>query len=99
MLDRVKNGMVLGFFANDVPAAVHSAAGEPEHGEIARLGAAAGENDFVRLGANQSGDFVARIVDCGARVATSPVDTGWITEMLTEVRQHRFAGWIAKRGR
>src|SRR5438477_7384519 len=78
-------------------AAVQSAAGKTEHGQIARFCSAACENDFVRLGVNERGDFVARVVDRGARVASGPVNTGWITEMLTEVRQHRFAGSFAKR--
>src|SRR6266446_6175337 len=74
-------------------AAVYSAAGKTEHGQIARFCSAACENDFVRLGVNERRDFVARVVDAGARVASGPVNTGWITEMLTEVGQHRFAGW------
>src|SRR6266446_2459006 len=97
MLDRMEHGVMFGFVGDDMTAAVYSAAGKTEHGQIARFCSAACENDFVRLGVNEGRDFVARVVDRGARVATSPVDTGWITEMLTEIRQHRFAGWIAKR--
>src|SRR2546422_11595528 len=97
MLDRMEHGVMFGFVGDDVAAAVHSASGESEHGQIARFCSAACENDFVRLGVNERRDFVARVVDAGARVASGPVNTGWITEMLTEVRQHRFAGWIAKR--
>src|SRR6266568_7838516 len=79
-------------------AAVYSAAGKTEHGQIARFCSATCENDFVRLSVNERRDFVARVVDGGARVTSSPMDTGWITEMLTEVRQHRFARGVAKRG-
>src|SRR5207253_6817555 len=79
-------------------AAVQSASRESEHGQIARFCSAACENDFVRLGVNERRDFIARVVDRGARVSSSSVNTGWITEMLTEVRQHRFSGSFAKRG-
>src|SRR6266446_10823840 len=98
MLDRMEHGVMFGFVGDDMTAAVYSAAGKTEHGQIARFCSAACENDFVRLGVNEGRDFVARVVDRGARVAAGPVNTGWITEMLTEVGQHRFAGRIAKRG-
>ncbi len=98
MLDRMEHSVMFGFVGDDVAAAVHSASGESEHGQIARFCSAACENDFVRLGVNERRDFVARIVDAGARVASGPVNNGWITEMLIEVGQHRFAGCIAERG-
>src|SRR6266478_5714445 len=98
MLDRMEDGVMFGFVGDDVAAAVHSASGESEHGQIARFCSAACENDFVRLGVNERRDFVARVVDAGARIASGPVNTGWITEMLTAVGQHRFAGCIAERG-
>src|SRR5439155_2223338 len=97
MLDRVEDGMMLGLVRDDVTAAVHSASRESEHRQIASFCPAACENDFVRLGVNERGDFVARVVDRRARVPSGSVDTRWITEMLTEVRQHRLACWIAQR--
>src|ERR1700731_4517296 len=97
MLNGGEDGVMLGFVGNDVPAALHSASGEPEHSEIARFRSAAGENNLVRLGVNQRCDFVARVVDRGPRVASSAMNTGWITEMLTEIWQHRFARGVAKR--
>src|SRR6202022_1574302 len=96
MLDRVQDRVMFGFVGDDMAATFHSAAREPEHGQIARFRSAAGENDFVWLGVNKRSNFVARVVDRRARVASGPVDTGWIPEMLTEVRQHRFARCVAK---
>src|SRR5207253_5768531 len=98
MLDLVEDGMMLGLVRDDVTTAVHLASRESEHRQIASFCPAAGENDFVRLGVKQRGDFIARVIDRGARVSSSSVNTGWITEMLTEVRQHRFSGSFAKRG-
>ena len=92
------NLAVLGLVRDDVTTAVHLASRESEHRQIASFCPAAGENDFVRLGVKQRGDFVARVVDRRARVPSGSVDTRWITEMLTEVRQHRFSGSFAKRG-
>src|SRR5437870_9727003 len=100
MFDRMKHGMMFRFFADDMTAAVHSAAGESEHGQVARFGPTAGENDFVRLGVKQRGDFIARIIDRCSRVTPGAMNTRRIPKMLTEIRQHRFARGIAKwRGR
>ena len=75
MLDCMKHRMMLGFFANDVARAIHLTTRESEHSEIARFSSAAGENDFVWLGFDKRGDFVARVIDRSPRIAPCAMNT------------------------
>ena len=43
----------------------------------------------------QCAELVARIVNGRARFAAGGVDTGWIAEMATEIRQHRLPRYVA----
>ena len=78
-------------------AAGHRASRQSKHGEIARLRSAARENQFVAFGAEKLGEFIARIIDGRARLASRRMYTRWISKMSIEVREHRLACLIAKR--
>src|SRR4030095_15158440 len=75
MLDRMKDCVMLGLFADDVAAAtIRLASRETEDGEIARFGSTAGETDFVWLHFQERGDFVARVIHTCPRVAPSAMN-------------------------
>src|SRR4030095_11326311 len=80
----VKHRVVLGRAGDYVSAAGRALPGEPEDGEIVRLGAAAGEDDFVRLCAEQGSDGVARIIDGGSRLTSRGVNARFIPRKLLE---------------
>src|SRR5215471_9609168 len=89
--------MMLGLFANEMATAIHLAAREAEHGQIARFRSAPGENDFVRLGLDQRRDFVASIINRSACVPSGAMNTRGIPKMFAEVRLHRSARGMAHR--
>ena len=100
MFERVQDRVVLGAATDHVSAARRSTSCQAKHSEIARLGSAAGENQFMRRGAQKCGQLVARIIDCRARLAPGCVNARRISKMSIQVRQHCRARLIAHwRGR
>ena len=97
MLHRMQDGVMLGRTANKMPPAFPLAPRQPEHGEIIRLRAAAGEDQFAGLGAQQCSERVARVIDRGARFPPGGVHAGGVAEMFVEIRPHRVARRRAER--
>ena len=84
MLDCIEHGVMFNLVDNVSPLFDLTAlsrrvcpgadrARETEHGEIARFGSTACENNFMRLRSNQIGDFIACIIDRGARNSSGGV--------------------------
>src|SRR5438105_11662516 len=69
---------------------------EAEQSEVVRLGAAAGEDQFVRLHFQECGKLIARVINRGARLAAGAMNTRWIAEMFFQIRPHRPPGWLAE---
>jgi hypothetical protein len=61
-----------------------------EHRHVVALGAAAGEDHFVRVAAGHSRDDVAGLVDRLARLSSEAVRARRVGVLLGEVRQHRL---------
>lgn len=84
-------------FATDQVFSGRSTSCQSENSEITRLGPAAGENNFVGFGLKKPGNFVARIVDRGACLASRCVNTRGISKMPVEIGEHHSACVIAHR--
>ncbi len=97
MLEGMEHRVMLRAPANQVPPALAPAARETEHGEVVRLRAAAGEDELVRLRAEQLREVIARIIDRRARDAPGGMDAGSVAEVLLEIRRHRRARGRAER--
>src|SRR5437762_7751149 len=65
-------------------------AGQAEQGEVVRLRGATGEDDLVRIGAEESRGLVARVFQRLARTPARPVSAGRIAVDLREERPHGF---------
>ena len=63
------------------------AADDAEDGEIVGFGAAAGEDDFAGLGAEQRGDGFARVSTAAGRAGPRN-ESSWRCRSLGEIRQH-----------
>ena len=61
--ERIEHGLVLGRDADEMVAAAALALGDAADGEVVALGGAAGEDDFLGVGADRRGDRFARRVD------------------------------------
>ena len=87
----VDHRLVLGDAGDDVIALLAIHLGDALDREVVRLGRAAREDDFLRVGANQVGDLFAGLLD---RLFGLPskrmVAARRIAEVLGEVRQHRL---------
>ena len=67
--------------------------------DVARLGAAAGEGDFVSARADQRGDLCARVLDRIMRAPPRGMCGGRVAEFLAQERQHGVEhGRIDRRG-
>src|SRR5207302_7149024 len=89
--------MVLGFVRNRMSAARPRTFRQSKHREIARLSPTTRKNYFVRLDVEKRGNFVSRIINRRARLASGHVNARWISEMPAQVRQHRVSRFIAER--
>ena len=88
---------MFGFVRDDVASARRGTSRQTEHGEIARLGATARENDFVRFDLEQGAEFVARIINCRSGLTSGRMHARWISKMLLQIGQHRLPRCIAQR--
>src|SRR2546423_5885044 len=98
MFEGVQDRVMLGAIADQMLSVRRAAARETKQREIARLGAAAGENQFVRLHLEQGGEAVARLIDRRARLTPSAMDARRISKMLLEIGLHGTPGRRTERG-
>ena len=61
---------------------------DAEDRQIVGLGAAARENDLLRLGVEKLRHLPARALDTGARVLSEGVNAGRVAVVVFEIRQH-----------
>ena len=61
-----------------------------QDGHRGAFGAAAGKNDFVGSGANQSGDPFPRLIHGLANTSPGSVNAGGIREALLQIGEHRL---------
>lgn len=99
-LKRVQHRMMFGRASDDVfPTPIRrTSPSEAEDCEIVGLGAAAGENDLVRLCAQESGELIAGIVNRRASPASSGVDGRRVSMKLVQKRPHRREDFWGKWG-
>ena len=88
--ERIEHGFVLGRDADEVIAAAALAFGDAADREVVALGRAAGEDDFLGVGADRRGDRLPRRVDRVAGFVADGVDAVRVAVLLVEVRQHRL---------
>jgi hypothetical protein len=62
--------------------------GDAADRQIVAFGGAAGEHDFVGVGANRSRDGFAGDIDGVACLMSKSVNAMWVAKLLGEVRQH-----------
>ena len=87
----VEDRLVLGDARDDVVALLAVHLGDALDREVVRLGRAAGEDDLLRVRADQIGDLLARLLDrLFGFPAERMVAAGGVAEVLGEVRQHRL---------
>ena len=89
VLERMQHRMMLGRASDEMFPARRMGTSEAEDGEIVRLGASAGENDFVLTAAEQLRHPVSRIIQRRARLAARRVDGRRIPVKAIQVRPHR----------
>ena len=77
---RVADGVVLDGGGDDAVAAGLAGPGRALEGEVVRLGAAGGEHDLARLGAEICRDLLVGTVQCRPGNATVGVDGAWVPE-------------------
>ncbi len=91
VLAGVEHGLVLGDAGDDVVALLAIHLGDALDREVVGFGRAAREDDFLRVGADQIGDLLARFVDGLFRFpAERMIAARRVAEMLGEIRHHRF---------
>ena len=61
---------------------------DAENGVVVGFGAAAGEDDFLRAGADQGGDLFAGGFDGGAGLLAEGVDGGGVAVIAREIGKH-----------
>ena len=87
----VEHGLVLGDATDDVVALIFVKLDDALDCQVVGLGGAAGENNFLGLGADQRGDLVARATDGLFRFPSEAmVAAGGVAELLGEIREHRI---------
>src|SRR5437879_8294908 len=89
--------MVLGFVRNRMSAARPRTFRQSKHREIARFSPTTRKNYFVRLDVEKRGNFVSRIINRRASLASGRVNARWVSEMPAQVRQHRVSRFISAR--
>ncbi len=90
-LTGIENGFVLGDLGDDVVALLAVHFGGAFERQVVGFRGAAGEDDFLRRRADQTGDLRAGVLDRFlGRPAKGMVAAGGVAELLVEVRQHRF---------
>ena len=90
--ERIEHRFVFGGDADEVVAAAALALGDAADGEVVAFGGAAGEDDFLGVGADGGGDRFARAASTASR-ASSPngvADAAGVAVLLGEVGQHRL---------
>ena len=73
--------------------------GRAANREVIGLGAAAGEDDFRRFGADEGGNGAPRVVDCGLCLLPVVMNTRRIAEKILEGAHHGIGGRRIDRGR
>ena len=73
--------------------------GDTGDGEIARFGAAAGEDDAARRRSDECGDLVARLLDGTTRFARRAVAARWVADDAALPSLHRVSDLVAPRRR
>ncbi len=87
----VEHRLMLGDASDDVVALVLVKLDDALDCKVVGLGGAAGENNFLGLGADQRRDLIARAIDGLFRFPSEAVvAAGGIAELLGEIRQHRI---------
>ena len=91
----IEHGLVLDRASDDVAAALLPGGslgidlGGALHGEVVALGGAAGEDDFLRVGADQAGGLLAGGLDAVLGIpAETVVAASGIAELLAEIGKH-----------
>ena len=69
-----------------------------DHGEVARLGAPTGEDDFAGGGTDERGDLVAGLLDGATRLARGTVRTRRVAHHAALPRRHRLGYFVTSRG-
>src|SRR5438034_1403754 len=59
-------------------------------GKVIRLGAARDKDDLIRPCGNERCRVTPRAIDCRARFLAEPMHTRSITELASQIRQHRI---------
>ena len=99
-LEGVEHGLVLDARRDEVPAAGNfERFGGAANGEIVGFGAAAGEDDFRRFGANQGRGCAPRVVNCRFCLLPVVMNTRRIAEKILECAHHGVRGGRVDRGR
>ena len=98
MLERLEHRVVLGGAGDEMFAARRVRPCQADDREVVRLRAAAGEDDFMGLRAEQRGQPVARIVDRRPRLAPRGVDARGVAKVPLQIRPHRVENLRRERG-
>src|ERR1700690_4110343 len=99
MLAGVEHGLVLGNCRDDVVALLAVHFGDALDREVVALGCTRGKNDFLRGGANQLGDALARKFDrFFRRPSKGVIAARCVAELLHEIRKHLFQNTRIHRG-
>ena len=87
----VQHGLVLGDASDDVIALIFVKLDDALDCQVVGLGGAAGENDFLGLGADQRRDLFARATNGLLRLPSEAmVAAGGVAELFSEIRKHRI---------
>ena len=89
-LARVEHGFVFDYGADQICAGVIGGVEDAEDGVIVGFGSAAGEDNFLGLRADESGDLFAGGFDGGAGFLAGGVDGGGVAEVSGEEGEHGF---------
>ena len=90
LLDGVEDGVVLDGGGDDVVAAAAAGIGGAAHRQGVALAAAAGEDDLLRLAAQELGHRTAGGVQALAGLSRLGVEARGVAPVLAQVRQHGF---------
>src|SRR5262245_56957515 len=83
---------------NDVFGGSCGVANDTEDGVIVRFGATTREDDFLRAGAEKSGDLVASSFDGSASALVGRVNRSGVAEVRGKIGQHRVEDGRLDRG-
>jgi hypothetical protein len=96
----VEHGLVLGLHRDEVLALALVEEGGALDGEVVRFGGAGGPHDFLRVGADQRGDVLARLFDGLLRLpAVGMRARGWVAELFDQPGNHLLGDARVDRGR